>query len=77
MPFYFFIWDDETVAHLAEHDVAPEQFEAIVQNPDKIEISRSSGRPAAFGWDDEGRYLCCVYEFLDDTTIIPWTAYEV
>jgi len=30
----------------------------------------------AFGRDDEGRYLACVYEQIDETTVIPVTAYE-
>jgi uncharacterized DUF497 family protein len=77
LPFYLFWWDDETVEHLAEHGVSPEQFEEIVQNPVKVEFSRSSDRPGAFGWDDEGRYLYCVYEMIDETTVLPITAFEV
>ena len=63
--------------HLAEHDVTPEEFEAIVAAPEDTDVSRSSGRPIAFGWADDGRYLACVYELIDDTTVIPYTAYEI
>ena len=40
-------------------------------------VSRSSGRPCCWGETSDGRHLFCVYEFLDDMTIIPVTAYEV
>jgi hypothetical protein len=33
--------------------------------------------PAAFGYTDDGRYLIAVYDFVDDVTILPVTAYEV
>ena len=31
----------------------------------------------AFGETATGKYLACVYEFLDETTVLPVTAYEV
>ena len=31
----------------------------------------------AFGYTASGKYLACVYEFLDDVTVYPVTAYEV
>jgi hypothetical protein len=36
-----------------------------------------AGRPYCWGETADGRQLFCVYEFLDDITIIPVTAYEV
>lgn len=33
MPFYFFVWTPEIIAHLAQHDVTPEEFEQVVTNP--------------------------------------------
>jgi len=77
MPFYFFVWDKDTIEHLVEHDVSPDEFERIVQNSDDRSYSRSSGRPIAFGEADDGRWLCCVYEFIDETTVLPCTAFEV
>ena len=77
MPYYFFIWADEIEEHLAEHGVTPEEFEDVVCNPDRVEASRSSGRPVAFGYTSTGRFLACVYELLDnDSTVMPITAYE-
>lgn len=77
MPIYLFLWNQEIADHLAEHDVTEDQFESIVQDPDSTGTSRSTSRELAFGYDEEGRYLCCVFEFLDETTVIPITAYEV
>jgi hypothetical protein len=44
--------------------------------PESVEQSRSSDRLIAFG-EVDGRYLACVYEMIDETTILPVTAYEV
>ena len=77
MPFYLFIWNDLIERHLAAHGVAPYEFEEVVCDPDEVQQSRSSGRPIAFGATATGKYLVCVYEFLDDTTVLPVTAYEV
>lgn len=77
MPFYLFVWDDENVEHLQEHGVAPEDFEAIVSDPDREETSRSSGRPIAFGFAPDGRYLACVFEKIDQATVYPITAFEI
>lgn len=77
MPYYDFLWTDEIVAHLAEHEVAAGDFEFVVMNPDRLGVRRTSGRPCCWGDTSDGRNLFCVYEFLDDTTIVPVTAYEV
>jgi hypothetical protein len=77
MPMYFFIWTPEIIDHLAEHDVSPEEFEEIVNNPEYEDVSRSSGNPLVIGYTNEGRRLCGVFRRLDDETIEPITAYEV
>jgi uncharacterized DUF497 family protein len=77
VPFYFFIWNDLIEKHLAEHGVTPDEFEEIVCNPDEVEQSQSSDRFVAFGETSTGKYLACVYEHLDDATVLPVTAYEV
>lgn len=76
MPYFDFLWTDEIVEHRAEHGVARSDFEHAVTNPDRVSVSRSSGRPCCWGETEDGRALFCVYEFLDDMTIIPVTAYE-
>lgn len=45
-------------------------------NPDRVGISRSSGRPIAFGYTSTGKYLACVFEMLNDDTVYAITAYE-
>lgn len=78
MPFYLFFWTPHREAKLREHGVSVEDFEAIVQDPEEVERSRSSGRLIAFGDDSEGRYLACVYLLDDDEmTIFPITAYPI
>lgn len=76
MPYFEFIWTDEIIAHLAEHGVTVVEFEYAVTYPSRRGISRSSGRPCCWGETAEGRELFCVYEYLDDSTIIAVTAYE-
>jgi hypothetical protein len=76
MPYFLFVWSDEIGEHLAEHGALSDEFGAIVCKPDSVDKSRSSGREIAFG-EVDGRFLACVYEMLDKTTILPVTAYEV
>lgn len=77
MPFYFFVWDGENEQHIADNDVTTEEVEEVICNPTRVETSRSSGRPIAFGWTSSNRFLACVFERLDNTTLYPITAYEV
>ena len=77
MPYYFFSWTPEIIDHLAEHDVTPDEFEEVVSHPDYEDVSRSSGKPMAFGATSTGRYLCCVFKRFEEDTIEPVTAYEV
>jgi hypothetical protein len=76
MPYYLFLWNELIEEHLSEHDIAPEEFESVVCDPESVDVSRSSGRQIAFG-EVNGRLLACVYEMLDDATVLPVTAYEV
>jgi uncharacterized DUF497 family protein len=76
VPWYEFIWDDENEEHLDQHGVTPEEFVEVVCDPDRVGKSRSSGRPIAFGPTSTGRYLACVYELLDESTVYPITAYD-
>jgi hypothetical protein len=77
MAFFNFLWTDEIVEHIAEHDVTQAEFESVVCNPIRRGISRSSGLPAAWGYSEDGRYIIAVYEEIDELTILPVTAYEV
>ena len=77
MPYYEFLWTAEIIAHLAEHGISCEDFEEVVANPERLGVSRATGRPCRWGETADGRPLFCVYEFLDERTIIPVTAHEV
>jgi hypothetical protein len=69
--------DRRGIAHLAEHGITPEDFENVVGNPTQQDFSHTSGSPAAFGYTDDGRYVIAIFDFIDDMTILPITAYEV
>jgi hypothetical protein len=77
MASHFFQWTDEIVEHLAEHDVSPEEFISAFDDIVKHDVSRSTGFPAIYGYDNRGRLLFCIYEILSDTDILPKTAFEV
>ena len=77
MPYFDFHWNDRIIEHLEEHDVTPEDFEDIVCYPVSKDTSDSSGRPVAFGYTSDGRFVMAVYEMLDEMTVLPVTAYEV
>ena len=77
MPYFEFIWTDDSIRHLAEHGISQDDFEHVVCNPTSRGYSRSSGLPAAWGYTIDGRYVMAVYESLDPVSILPVTAYEV
>jgi len=77
MAHFEFLWTDEPVAHLAEHGISQDDFEYVVCHPYSKGYRRSSGLPAVWRHTTDGRYIMAVYEELDETTILPVTAYEV
>ena len=82
MAFHAIIWDlddepDGNVQPCGEHGVSKEEVEEVLQNVTDADVSRSSGRPVAFGDTDAGRHLMVVYEEIDEDTVYPVTAYEV
>ena len=77
MPSYFYVWTDEIIEHLAEHDLTPDDFEFVLANPTAKGTSDSSGRPVVWGYTEDGRFVIAIYRSLDDDTILPVTAYEV
>jgi uncharacterized DUF497 family protein len=80
MPWFQFIWDESeggNVEHVAEHDLTREEVEYVVQNPECLLKSRSSGRPALKGYTADGRYVFVAYEQVDPMTVYVVSAYEV
>ena len=72
MPYYDFLWTEEIIAHLAEHDISPDDFERVVTNPLRTGKSRSSGDPVAWGHTQDGRYIIAVYQKIDFATVVPF-----
>ena len=77
MAYFQFVWTAAIIAHLSEHGVSRDDFETVVSEPERRGESRSTGRPCCWGETRDGRYLLCIYEYLDELTIIPITAFEV
>ncbi len=76
MPLDSIIWDldddpNGNVQHCAEHGVTKEEVEEVFQNATDADISRSSGRPVAFGDTSTGRHLMVVYEEIDARHRLP------
>ena len=79
MPSVLIIWNDELVAYLLQHGVTVEEFEEVVLNARSVDRSRSSLRPIVVGPTSTGKFLACVFEYLDADRyeIVPVTAYEI
>ena len=80
MNFLRIVWDDSAegnVEHIDEHDLTPEDVEWVLEQATEEVISQSSGRPCIFGYTPAGEYIIVVFEWFDDDTILPVTAYEV
>jgi uncharacterized DUF497 family protein len=76
------IWDDDdnpvgNVRHIAEHGLTIEDVEYVFENAAAEVKSRSTGRPCCFGYTPSGDYVIVVYEYIDDDSIYPVTAFEV
>jgi uncharacterized DUF497 family protein len=79
MPWLDVVWvpgKQGNIEHIVEHGITQDDVEEVVQDPDRQDTSRSSGRPIAFGYTSSGKYIAVVYEQLDDNTVYPITAYE-
>lgn len=75
--YFEFLWVPSVLRKLEARELSPEEIESVVCHPQSTDISISSGRPIAFGWIPDGRYVIVVYEQLDDVTVQVITAYQV
>lgn len=75
MPWFDFFWYDENIRHLAEHGVTTEEFEQVLSAAEIFEIS-DSGSQMVRGSPLEGRWLVCIFDMIDDVSILPVSAYE-
>ncbi|MGD9854812.1 MAG: hypothetical protein AB7U20_07655 [Planctomycetaceae bacterium] len=74
------IWNEESggnVEHVEEHGLTIEDVESVLASKLGDDASHSSGLPCVFGHTPEGIYIIVVYEWIDEDTIYPVTAYEV
>ena len=82
MAIRYAIWDTEddprgNVRHIGEHGLTPEDVEDVLFGVHELDTSRSSGSPIAFGFTSSGAYICVVFEWVDDETVYPVTAYPL
>lgn len=68
---------DGNVAHIEEHGITKDEVTEVFRDPLSESVSRSLGRPIAFGITSSGKSIAIVYEPVDDDTVYPVTAYEV
>ena len=54
-----------------------QSFNLALDDVMDVDVSRSSGRPVAFGDTVSGRHLMVVFDEIDADTAYPVTAYEV
>jgi uncharacterized DUF497 family protein len=81
MRFEAILWDLDddpygNVQHCASHGVTKEDVEEVLESAVDFDLSRSTGRPVAFGETCSGRHLMIVFERVDAVTVYPVTAYE-
>jgi hypothetical protein len=74
------IWDtddepDGNVQHIEEHGLTKDDVEEVLFGAHELDNSRSSGRPIALGFNAAGDYICVVFDWVDDDTVYPVTAY--
>jgi uncharacterized DUF497 family protein len=78
----YVVWDTDedaegNVQHIAEHGLTKEEIEEVLYGVHELDTSRTSGRPIAFGFTSTGIYVCIVFEWVDEGTVYPITAYPL
>lgn len=77
MPWFDIIWTDEVEEHIAQHDLNLDDVRYVLENFESETVSRSSGRPIRFAMIPDGRQVAVVFEYVDDITLEPVTAYPL
>lgn len=80
--FISIIWDldDEpygNVQKVVHNGLSKDDVENALEHPVGATTSRSSGRPAVFGYAVDGRRIFVVSDEIDEDTIKPRTAYPI
>ncbi|SFJ33397.1 hypothetical protein [Planctomicrobium piriforme] len=79
MPWYAYIWTTRAIDKCSQHGVSQDDFEFVMLNSENEttgHVVNDVQRFATQGETEDGRWIKCVYEKFDDTTIIPITAFE-
>ena len=79
MPHFEFIWDEEPGGNIdkcAQHGLTQDDVEDVFASPTRKMISRSSGRPLWEARRSDGRRVVVVFEWIDDVTVYPITAFS-
>jgi uncharacterized DUF497 family protein len=74
------IWDtddepDGNVQHIEEHGLIKDDVEEVLFGVHELDTSHSSGRPIALGFNTAGEFICVVFEWVENDTVYPVTAY--
>jgi hypothetical protein len=84
LDFDFIDWDETeggNVEHIAAAGLTREEVEEVLYDPGTVQdVSRSSGRPVAFGYTTTEKYIIVVYRLDSEegvTVLTPIAAYEV
>ncbi len=80
MVWFDYLWlegADGNIEHIAEHQLTMDDIEQVTENIEAEAVSRRTGRPIRFGYTLDGRYIAVVFEWVDEVTVYPVTAYEV
>lgn len=75
--YFEFHWAESVLEKLDARGLDSAEIEDVVCHPTQTDVSLSTGRPVAFGWLNDGRYVIVVYEQLDAVTVQVITAYSV
>lgn len=61
-----FRWDENNVAHIARHHVAPDEAEEVLASGRRIIWRAGENRYRALGRTEAGRYLFVVFDYYKD-----------
>ena len=77
---YFFVWDEENEAHLAEHGIEPEEAEQVFFNPYVITPNKKKHGPKKYridGHTDSGRRLRLIFEDVGENIARIFTGWDL
>jgi uncharacterized DUF497 family protein len=72
-----FVWNAESILHIARHGVAPQEAERVLTDAETIVIPARGRRFSAYGVGSTGRSLRVIYERVGRDGIRVITAYPI